>query len=331
MRHTGAKTVAAVIPFAFLSGCGLGDLPGLGVPPVQEVWQDKDAGRKMEQNIKAEVYHQVRCAAIKAENEKVLRLGKETTLLPDGWGVQGTLSIEVDETASLNPGVSLITPMHAGITNFRGEFLASSTSPLSTMVYPFVSSAQQYGLGLGGTLSSQAFRTDKFGFYWDLDKLKDPSQPHGYCSNGRPDGILLESDLRIDEWLFDALNEDLSHPSSALDANADKQWNQDILSYEIKFIVVTSGNITPTWKLVRVATNNGNLPLAGLNRTRTHDLTVTFGPKAKAGGNEGAGGKKGGKKPTSEPSLSAANAHLASEIGLAVANALRSAPLQSGF
>lgn len=289
---------------------------GVVVPEIHEAWQDKDAGRNMERGIKEQVYCEIRRAVIKAANDKTaMQHGKLVSLLPDAWGVQITLSIEVDETTAINPGASLITPMHAGVTNFGGEYIAGSSSPLSTVTYPFLSSPQQYSLGLGGTASSQGFRTDKFSFYWDLDKLKTKEKDD--CSPQRPNGILLESDLNIEEWLWEALVTDRVRPSSELTGDADKGFNQDILSYEVKFIVITSGNITPTWKLVRVATNNGNLPLASVNRTRTHDLTITFGPS-----NKPTGKGKPSAAP-SEPSLMAANAHLASQIGLAVANSVR--------
>ena len=72
----------------------------------------------------------------------------------------------------------------------------------------------------------------------------------------------------------------------------------DTVSLEIKFIIVTSGNITPTWKLVRVSANTGSSPLFAAGRTRTHDLIITIGPK----------------------STDTANTHLASQIGQAVSS-----------
>src|ERR1700680_2259490 len=74
---------------------------------------------------------------------------------------------------------------------------------------------------------------------------------------------------------------------------------QDAVSYEIKFVIVSNGNVTPTWKLVRVSANTATSPpFFGLGRTRTHDLIITIGP------------------PTPQTSQS----HLASQIGNAVSN-----------
>ena len=75
----------------------------------------------------------------------------------------------------------------------------------------------------------------------------------------------------------------------------------DTLTLEIKFIIVSSGNVTPTWKLLRVSANTGSAPLFSLGRTRTHDVIITIGPNTPA----------------------TANTHLASQIGNAVSNANR--------
>ena len=75
----------------------------------------------------------------------------------------------------------------------------------------------------------------------------------------------------------------------------------DTISIEIKFIIVSNGNVTPTWKLLRVSANTGSAPLFNLGRTRTHDVIITIGPN----------------------NQSTANTHLASQIGNAVGNANR--------
>jgi hypothetical protein len=75
----------------------------------------------------------------------------------------------------------------------------------------------------------------------------------------------------------------------------------DTVSIEIKFVIVSNGNVTPTWKLVRVSANTGSTPFFGMGRTRTHDVIITIGPKTRA----------------------TANTHLASQIGVSVSNANR--------
>lgn len=80
----------------------------------------------------------------------------------------------------------------------------------------------------------------------------------------------------------------------------------DTLSIEIKFIIVTSGNVTPTWKLLRVSANTTG-SLLSLGRTRTHDVIITIGPN-------------------NQQTL---NTHLASQIGNAVSNGNQAAALST--
>ena len=95
---------------------------------------------------------------------------------------------------------------------------------------------------------------------------------------------------------------------SKLKASASKQQGgaggggattPDTISIEIKFVIVSSGNVTPTWKLLRVSASTGSAPLFGMGRTRTHDLIITIGPNNTA----------------------TANTHLASQIGNSVSTA----------
>jgi hypothetical protein len=56
----------------------------------------------------------------------------------------------------------------------------------------------------------------------------------------------------------------------------------DGVGYEIKFVIISSGNVTPTWKLVKISGNTAASPLLNLSRTRTHDLIITIGPNSTA-------------------------------------------------
>ena len=51
----------------------------------------------------------------------------------------------------------------------------------------------------------------------------------------------------------------------------------NVLSHEVTFDITTTGNITPSWKLLRGTVNQGGTFLTA-SRDRKHDLTVTFGP-----------------------------------------------------
>jgi hypothetical protein len=269
--------------------CGLAILQLMGcgtyVPAIEEFWDDKNAGQLtaggvLEFKIKQLVYCDILEAVINARRQNYL---------PRGWAVQVTLDLQADETGALNPGATFLRPL---------------------------SGADTFTFGLGGTLSSQGTREDKFGVYWNLDKLTSltgtPCETKDDPAHGS--SLLLESDLRIKQWLYDALYVDYFTPSSAMTKDADGAFKQEYLSYHVKFVVISSGTATPTWKLARFTSGNGNLPLFGLNRTRTHDLLMTFGPAFKAG----------------TPNF-AINSHAAQELGIATSNGNRTifAPLPS--
>jgi hypothetical protein len=78
---------------------------------------------------------------------------------------------------------------------------------------------------------------------------------------------------------------------------------QDSFSQEIKFIIISSGNAQPTWKLLPVSANAGNPPFFSVGRTRTHDLLITIGP----------------------PTQRTVNDFLASQIGQAVTSGISQA------
>ena len=117
-----------------LLACGCGTY----IPSTAEFWEGTEssvfltAGGLMEYKVKQKVY----CSIVDAIRRQ--------TILPKGWAVQVTLDLQVDEVGAVNPGVSFIKPLP---------------------------SSQSFTLGLGGTLSSQATREDKFGSYWELAKL----------------------------------------------------------------------------------------------------------------------------------------------------------------
>jgi len=221
------------------------------------------------------------------------------------WGAQITLTLTIDESSSLNPGVTFNTPIIPANVDFPGL-----KSPISM--------SQIYNFELGGTLSSDGTRIDKLSTYNTVKELlTEPS----FCTppgpNDPPKLSFLDGDLRLEEWLLDAV---LIQGTKAADLSSkavEGAFKQNIISHEVKFMIVSSGNITPSWKLVRVSANPSSF-FFGTNRTRTHDLIITFGPNEQTT----TGNKK--RKPSDKPSQAASNAQLASEIGLAVANSLRS-------
>lgn len=289
-----------ILILACLAGCGT------YVPPIAEVWDQPNgklsASGVIELEIKTKVYCELKDAVKAASGIVYYRDNVPSAALPDDWGVQFTIALQIDETGAINPGALLTTPMSNAVNGFPNKSI--------------VTTPQSFGFGFGGTLSSQATRVDKISAYYDVGKLKKSLETYDSCidqsDKGRGGSLLLESDLGIRSWLYDAVIANNTYKSTPLSASSDPSFKQDILSYEVKFNIISSGNVTPTWKLVRITANNGTSPLLSVNRTRSHDLLITFGPSQKPTSGKGR-----------EPSASAAYSHLASQIGLAVGNNLR--------
>lgn len=289
----------------FLSGCGV------AVPRIGEYWDADypgDAARMPDAimpitasgQIEFEVKKSIYCSLREAVAATDKYFNKTTTptsskmrkLLPDEWGAQVALSLEVDESTALSPGAAFTTPFRNAVTNAVGNM--------------GVTTAQNRSIGLGATLSSTASRTDKFNSYYTIGYLRSDMAVRGICEHENLDPFiatahiqpakssLLIGDLGVRDWLLDSAFVNWSIPSFApvlpdadISTKARKTnkvpegvlGSQDAVSIEIKFVVVTNGNINPVWKLVRITSNNGSSPFLAEGRTRTHDLIITVGPR----------------------------------------------------
>jgi hypothetical protein len=286
-----------------LAGCGT------TVPEIAEVWDGADGTRQLEFEIKKRIFCDL-SEAVRYVNDtysvdtrqsakdKVRRVD----FIPKDWGAQVSLSFQVDESTTLNPGIALNSVYSNAISSFPN---GNVTTP------------QSFSLGLGGTASSTATRIDKFNPYYSIGFLMTEPTRESVCYPDKDPFVVrkqhpasssffvLSNDLHIKEWLDGAMWVNRLIPSS-VDAPLSGQVKPDTVSLEIKFIVVSTGNVTPTWKLVRVSANTGNSPLFAANRTRTHDLIITIGPY----------------------DTKTLNAHLASQIGQAVSGGNAAIPVR---
>lgn len=96
----------------------------------------------------------------------------------------------------------------------------------------------------------------------------------------------------------------------------------DSISYNIKYIITTDINATPTWKLVNVSANTSGT-FFDTSRVRTHQLLITIGP----GSIQKSKAPNGTIINTYVFSQAALNSHLAQQIGASVASQLPQAPL----
>jgi hypothetical protein len=288
------------------------------VPSIQEGWQGPDGTKELEFEIKKSIYCELRHAVQQTNTEWQVSVQDPQThttttpkpIIPYNWGVQISLLLQVDEVTAFNPGIGITVPFSNVVTVFSN---GNVTTPRS------------FSIGLGATIQSTSTRIDKFNPYYTIDWLMQKDAITSPClpkndpvfgligSGGAPlppsehratnfSSPLLENDLGITKWLEDAMFTNVVLPSHDPAATTSAGQTPDTVSIEIKFMVVTSGNINPMWKLVPVTFNNGALSLVQAGRTRTHDLLITIGP----------------------PDEKTANSNLASQIGQAFSSALTS-------
>ena len=313
-----ARYLTLILAAYGLAGCGI------TVPNIKEIWDtDRPAdpstqtpkisgAAQIEFEIKKRVYCDLK-EAVQEVNRYTQQsstydkpTGRQRPLIPSNWGAQISLSLQVEEASSLNPGLTLNQVKPNAVHVF---------GPGNTVTTP-----QSSSVGFGGTLSSTATRIDKFDPYYSIALLMKPDTAHSVChpendpftqlswTPAASSPFILESDLGIKDWLLGAMIVNNLLPStspSTQPAGPPGQGaaglKQDAVSYEIKFVIVSNGNVTPTWKLVRFSANTGNSSFFGLGRTRTHDLIITIGP----------------------PTPQTGQSHLASQIGNAVSNGNR--------
>jgi len=307
-----ARALTALLLGSILAGCGLA-IPDIkeawdADPPKDETSEEFPGAGQIELQVKTKIFCELEHAVQYVNNNYQVSKGSSPSTLkpfakyplPWDWLAQVSLSFQVDESSSLGPGLVLTKVLPNAVQSF---------GPGNN-----VTTSQSRSLGFGGTLSSTATRIDKFNPSYTIRYLMTSESPGSICQLGpdpfagrgwaKSSPFILEGDLGIRKWLEGAVITDVllasqpGLPPKSGGGAGGGGLKTDAYSYEIKFIIVSSGNITPTWKLVQVSANaSGTLFAAG--RTRTHDLIITIGPN-------------------DQRSL---DAHLASEIGQAVSGA----------
>jgi hypothetical protein len=246
--------IAIALP---LAGCGT-------VPPkLTEAWEAQDVGPDMVFNIKRNILCET-IAAIRKINGIKTSFGPP---IPADYGVQLQLTLAITESAGFTPNVAynrtLPTGSEAG-----------------------VSIGRNWGVGLAGELSSTATRTDSSYTYWRVGNIAGVGKNKALCDmedwpiDRTVVSHLVQSDLGIARFLADNTKAaDLLHSSKPVGVK--KPEKIDVYSYDLKFAVVSSGGISPVFKLVSLS--GGGTPIINLSRTRTHELLLTFGPTGSNG------------------------------------------------
>lgn len=306
-RRSATNIFLAVTTGCALCGCGS------FVPEIEEFW-----GAPVDVSVKVNaITAQVKCELREAvaylherdrllaktkllvKDKKTGKLSLDTKLdWLDNWSAQVTLTLNILESTALNPGLTLNTPLNNANTRYG----------TTTVVTP-----QSYSFGLGGTLSSAATRIDTITALYNLAEFSNAVPTDRTCipethANG---DLFIQSDLKLKQWLSEAVLPLYTTTIDKFPTKPISSVKNGFLSHEVKFQIVSNGNATPTWKLVHVSANAGNLPLFATSRDRTQDLQITMGPTQ----SDTSG------TPTLSPA--ALNAALAAQIGLAVSSAIK--------
>ncbi|UPJ61991.1 hypothetical protein [Bradyrhizobium sp. 192] len=243
---------AALLLTIPLAGCGL-------VPPtLTEAWEAQDVGPDMVLKIKRNIL----CETIKG----IRRVNQTPTgfgpPIPPDYGIQLQLTLSVVESSGFTPNLTY----NRTLTN-------GSESGLSI--------GRSWSVGLSGELSSTATRTDTAYSYWSVGSIAGPGKNKDMCDEQAwpierdASSLLVKSDLGIARFLEDHVKAaDLLHSSKP--QGAKKPEKIDVYSYDLKFVVVSSGGVTPQFKLIPLS--GSGTPILNLNRSRTHELLLTFGP-----------------------------------------------------
>jgi hypothetical protein len=258
----GVDLGAARLMVGFLLLFGLGGC-GTYVPDLRDWPNNNNVGavtmvhaivRSVECELKNAVTNVVRHDVSAARSRASHRA--YTDFLND-WGAEVAFTFTIIEKSAVNPAVVWMPP-----------------SPASAV----------FTLAGDATASAEATRIEKLNFFYTVKDLYLRDGEVCDASGEDPSGsFLIKNDLKIGELLdlrvAPAATGIATTPNSENTSGGDK----NVLSHEITFEVVTSGDLTPTWKLTR-ATINGTGNFLSASRDRTHDLVITFGPLDKPHG-----------------------------------------------
>lgn len=261
------------------------------------------------------VFH-IQCQLAKAVHD-AMEFDAANSKLPPGrraawlktWGAKVSLVLSINNKNTFSPGLALTDPLESIVTTFK-------SGPVTT--------PQNRSFGLGFNWSADATRTETIGFFYSFDDLLHSNIDTEKCKPSI--GPYLSSDLKISDFLMKGLDMSFQagptitkpgQPPYETDALIRKPGESpyQTFTYDVKFIVTTSGSFTPAWKLVQLSANQSGTLFAA-SRIRSDDLTITMG-KIETDGN-------GKASPTKELD----DQHLANLIGQAVANSLQGRPQQ---
>jgi hypothetical protein len=215
-------------------------LPGCGtyVPNIQENPWASDPNRLVEA-IVASIHCEIKNAVTYVINTDRLNYWDPATHNPslkadwllNDWGAQLQITLTTDEQSALSPSGSYSPNI---FTLLGGANISSEATRTDTLNY-YYTVKSLYGTGFGCTPKIIS----------DLDLENHPVG-----------SLLIQSDLKLRDWLSAVV---LGHGTDQIPITkptgvTNPSFSNAIL-HDVKFQVITSGNITPTWKLALATIN----------------------------------------------------------------------------
>jgi hypothetical protein len=273
-----------VIVFASLSlglcGCGL------YVPqkdPLTENKIDPGNGMSRQGKIESNIIANIRCEVTNGLY-RAYKSGKVPWIA--GWGTSVSLNLTWEDQSAVNPNLLYTTPI--------GSDLFSA------------------GAGMSG--SAHATRNEDITFTYDNKTLLQEAELNKRAQqvlncNSLQDGATVLSDLRIEEFIYDKAS-----IAGGPEARTTPIEHPEFSTFQetLTFVVSFGGNVTPSWKFIRLSVNPSGQFLSA-TRTNTSVIIITLGPLATPKGHGVA-----------QLAAPAAVQHNAAVAGTATAAAIRS-------
>jgi hypothetical protein len=190
-------------------------------------------------------------------------------LVSSQWGTSVTITITAEDQSGINPGLSFI------------KLLPNAITPFPTGGN--VTSSQSFTLGVGGSGSVNATRTETIQFTFVNSALLAAAKLFPSDCSQYEKGITIDGDLRIREFIYDkALIARMGNASLYVGTpnNPATAWKWPIyntFTETINFVSILGANATPSWKLARFS-NNPSSSLVTAMRTYTNTVIITIGP-----------------------------------------------------
>jgi hypothetical protein len=266
----GIRTIILLAISLLTGGCGIVS------PQIQEFWGTPQDAGLMQQRLVGRISCELRQAVYKLywDDQAAYKRGEHPLRYAflKSWLAQIELILTIEEKSSLNPQVSLIDPLPNATTFFSGG--------------RSIETSRSFTLGFGGSLANTATRIDKIYLKYKVSEFVNIQNTNRTCDPPQTNGSLfITSELGIYDWLRGAVSVAVAEgPESQVEAQARFAATAEALSHDIKFQIVTSGNVNPTWKLVRFGTDSS--PLANASRDRAQPLILTLAPPDQARPNQ---------------------------------------------